>query len=319
MICVLSGGVGAAKFLRGLRGSHADQHIVAIVNTGDDDRFHALAVSPDIDTVTYTLAGLSNDTLGWGVKDETFKAMGELSALGGDSWFSLGDRDLGTHLYRTDRLNENATLAQVTAEIASKRDLGIEILPMSNDPVRTRIVVSHDGSTSEVSFQEYFVKDKHQGKVVEVSYRGAENAAPAPGVLDSILEAEVVIIAPSNPILSIKPILAIGEIAEAVAKRRSSTVFISPIVGGKAIKGPAESNLKDLLGDSSLASLCRIYTNFASGVVVDEGDFEAISELGELGYRVLLTDTMMTTRAKEENLAKATVEFARALAMETPR
>lgn len=318
MICVLSGGVGAAKFLRGLRGTLPDQHIVAIVNTGDDDRFHALAVSPDIDTVTYTLADLSNDTLGWGVKDETFKAMEELAALGGESWFSLGDRDLGTHLYRTDRLNENATLAQVTAEIASKRKLGIEILPMSNDPVRTRIAISHDESTREISFQEYFVKYRHQGKVAEVSYRGAEDASPAPRVLDSILEAEVVIIAPSNPILSIKPILAIGEIAGAVANRRSSTVFVSPIVGGKAIKGPAESNLRDLLGDSSLASLCLFYESFASGVVVDKEDSEAISELEKLGYRVLLADTMMTTRVKEEDLARATVEFARAVAMGTP-
>ena len=312
MICVLSGGVGAAKFLRGLRGSNLDQQIVAIVNTGDDDRFHSLAVSPDIDTVTYTLAGLSNDSLGWGVKDETFVAMQELTTLGGESWFSLGDRDLATHLYRTDRLNEKATLSEVTAEIASKRNVGIEILPMSNDPVRTRILLCSGGTTREVSFQEYFVKQRHQERILEVNYRGAETATAAPRVLDSIAEAEVIIIAPSNPILSIKPILAIDEIAKAVIKRRSSTVFVSPIVGGKAIKGPAESNLRDLFGDASLVSVARIYEDFASGIVIDHRDSEAKSELESLGYRVLLTGTMMTTRAKEEALAEATVDFAKA-------
>ena len=312
MHVVLAGGVGAAKFLRGLSNVVPSKEIVAIVNTGDDDTFHGLWVSPDLDTVTYTLAGLSNDTLGWGVKDESFQAMHVLSQLGGESWFSLGDRDLGTHLYRTDKLAAGFSLTEITKEIALARHVGVRLLPMSNDRVKTTLTIRENGVDRVVGFQEYFVKLAHKPDVVSISYEGAACASPAAGVVEAIKSADTVIIAPSNPVLSIGPILAIPEIEMAIRAARHKTTAVSPIVGGRAIKGPAESNLRSLHGDASAATVALLYRPYCSRFVLDQADLGLKAEVEGLSMEALVTDSIMANPELETSFARRVVDFARA-------
>jgi LPPG:FO 2-phospho-L-lactate transferase len=266
--------------------------LTAIVNVGDDLVLHGLAISPDLDTVTYTLAGAIDAQRGWGLGDETWNAMAMLERLGGASWFRLGDHDLGTHLYRTQRLAEGADLATVTAEIAAAWGLELTLLPVTNDPVRTFVTLP-DEDDVEVSFQEYFVQRRHDVRVSAVRFDGATLALPAPGVLEAIETAGSVVIAPSNPIVSIAPVLAVPGVRDAVEKKRDHTVAISPIVAGAALKGPADRLLRELGHEPSVVGVARFYRSLASVLVIDEADRGLRSAVEAEGLRCVVTDTVM--------------------------
>jgi LPPG:FO 2-phospho-L-lactate transferase len=313
-ITAIAGGVGAAKMLRGLVPAVAPQQVTAIVNTGDDTVVHALHVSPDLDTVAYTLSGRSDDERGWGLAGETWSAMEALEALGGETWFRLGDRDLATHLYRTERLSDGATLSEVTAELCTAMGVPARLIPMTDDPVRTRLTLA-DGPDAEleVAFQDYFVRLRHEVPVTSVRFDGAEISRPAPGVIEAIEDAEAVIICPSNPIISIGPILAVPGIAEALRSRRESVVAVSPIVAGAALKGPADHLMAELGHEPSVVGVARIYADFASNLLIDDADAARAGDVESAGMRCVVTATVMS----DHNLA---VELAtRALIAANPR
>jgi LPPG:FO 2-phospho-L-lactate transferase len=263
-----------------------------VVNVGDDLVLHGLSISPDLDTVTYTLAGAIDPERGWGLRDETWNAMAALDRLGGESWFSLGDRDLGTHLYRTQRLRDGADLTTVTAEIAHAWGLALRVLPVTNDPVRTMVTLA-DEDAREVGFQEYFVARRHEVPVSAVRFDGAERATPAPGVLDSLRDADAIVIAPSNPIVSIRPVLAIPGVRRAVSARREQVVAVSPIVAGAALKGPADRLLRELGHESTVVGVARLYRDVAATLVVDEADRDLAPAVEAEGMRCLVTNTIM--------------------------
>jgi LPPG:FO 2-phospho-L-lactate transferase len=303
-IVVLAGGVGAARFLRGLLGVVDADTVTAVVNTADDVELYGLHVSPDIDTVTYTLAAAVDAERGWGLVDETWSAMAMLRRYGDDAWFNLGDQDLGTHLYRTKRRSQGATLSEVTAEIASAWGLGLEVLPMSDDRVQTRVVV--DGQ--EIGFQDYFVKQQHGVAVSHIRFDGIEDAVTAPGVLERIGEADVIVIAPSNPLVSIGPILAVPGISAAMTSRRDDVVAISPIVGGAALKGPADRMLTELGHEASAAGVAELYAPFASALVIDSVDEHHAEQIEAIGMRPVVTDTVMGNSEIAESLALRTLD-----------
>ena len=311
MIVTLAGGVGAARFLVGLIGAHDEADCTAIVNVADDVVLHGLAISPDLDTVTYTLAGEIDPDRGWGLRDETWQAMATVQRYGGISWFNLGDRDLGTHLYRTHRLGEGATLSEVTADIVRSWGLRLRVLPVTDDRVETRVVL-RDGDDEtpaggEVNFQEYFVKRHHGVAISSVRFVGADIARPAPGVLAAVARADVVVIAPSNPLVSIGPVLAVPGVRDALCARRDRSVAISPIVGGAALKGPADRMLVELGHESSVVGVARLYRDIASVLVVDEVD-HALAPLVEAeGMRCVVTDTIMKTPERAAALARVTL------------
>jgi LPPG:FO 2-phospho-L-lactate transferase len=305
VIVTLAGGVGAARFLAGLLQVQPPHDVTAIVNTGDDTVMHGLHISPDLDTVTYTLAGAINPETGWGLTAETWHAMETLERYGGDAWFRLGDRDLGTHLYRTARLAAGAGLAAVTAEIAAAWGLELTVLPMSEDPARTMVTVQGEG---EIGFQEYFVHRRHDVDVAAVRVDGIERARPAPGVLDAIATAAAVVIAPSNPIVSIGPVLAVPGVRDAVIAQRATTVAVSPIVAGAALKGPADRLLRDLGHEASVVGVARLYADVAAVLVIDAADAALAPEVEAAGMQCVVTDTIMTGPAEAAALASATLE-----------
>jgi LPPG:FO 2-phospho-L-lactate transferase len=309
VITALAGGVGAARLLAGLVAVVDPATVTAVVNTGDDAAIHGLAVSPDIDTVTYTLAGVVNPETGWGRRDETWAAMEELRALSGGrlAWFNLGDRDLGTHLYRTARLAEGATLSQVTAEVAARWGVAVRILPMTDDPVATRVTVA---GGEEIGFQDYFVARRHSVAVSSVRFAGAEAAVAGPGVLEAIAAAETVVICPSNPVVSIGPVLAVPGIAEAVAARRRRAVAVSPIVAGRALKGPADRLLAELGHEPSVVGVARMWAPLAATLVVDTADAARAGEVEAAGMRCVVAPSVMTGRAEAARLATTVLEAA---------
>jgi LPPG:FO 2-phospho-L-lactate transferase len=301
---VLAGGVGAARLLRGLVDVVPQEEVTAIVNTGDDMVLHGLAISPDIDTVTYTLADAIDPERGWGLRDESWHAMEALSRYGGVTWFRLGDRDLATHLYRTQRLADGAGLAAVTAEIAGAWGLGLRIVPVTEQPLRTMITLAtgdaHAAALAvgvaageEISFQDYFVRLQHAVPVAGVRFSGAGVARPAPGVLAAIARADTVVVAPSNPIVSIGPVMAVPGVREAVAARRDNVVAVSPLVGGRALKGPADRLLRELGHADSVVGVARLYAPFAGTLVIDEADAELAGGVRAAGLRCVVTDTIM--------------------------
>jgi LPPG:FO 2-phospho-L-lactate transferase len=303
MIAVLAGGVGAARFLSGLLQVTPPTEVTAIVNTGDDVVIHGLHVSPDLDTVTYTLAGAINPETGWGLAGESWQAMDALERYGdmrplasnaGATWFRLGDRDLATHLYRTHRLGEGASLSEVTAEIVSAWGLGLRVLPMSDDRVETRVVVSGEG---EVGFQEYFVGRQHSVAVEAIRLDGVERSKPGPGVLDALGSAASVVIAPSNPIVSIGPILAVPGMRDAVAARRDHVVAVSPIIAGAALKGPADRMLTELGHESSVTGIARLYADIASTLVIDSADADLAGAVEAEGVRCIVAQTVVSAGA----------------------
>ena len=296
MLVALAGGVGAARLLSGLVQVIDPSEITALVNTGDDMVLHGLHISPDIDTVTYTLAGLDNRQTGWGLAGESWRAMEALEALGGQAWFRLGDRDLATHLYRTQRLSEGASLSEVTAELAAAQGVAVRLLPISDDPVRTRLVLAEPagggaptgggpaaGSNgrvtieNEVAFQHYFVRLGHAVPVRSIRFEGADAARPAPGVLDAIAAADRVVVCPSNPLVSIGPLLAVPGVHDALTARRNDVVAVSPIVAGAALKGPADRLLTELGHESSVVGVARLYASWVGTLVIDEADAELAS------------------------------------------
>jgi LPPG:FO 2-phospho-L-lactate transferase len=307
MITVLAGGVGAARMLAGLVQVVPPRDITAIVNVGDDVVLHGLAISPDIDTVTYTLAGAIDPERGWGLSGETWSAMDMLGKLGGEPWFNLGDHDLGTHLYRTSRLADGADLATVTAEIARAWGLELTLLPATNDHLRTRVTLP-DEAGIEVGFQEYFVRRRHDVAVSSVRFDGAETARPAPGVIEAIEAADVVVVAPSNPLVSIGPVLAVPGVRDAVQARRERVVAVSPIIAGEALKGPADRMLRELGHDPSVVGVARLYAPLASTLVFDELDASRLDEVGAAGVRGVMTQTIMRTPADAAELARVTLE-----------
>lgn len=294
MICVLAGGVGAARLLTGLVRIVAPGDITVIVNVGDDVVIHGLHISPDLDTITYTLADQVDPERGWGLRDETWRVMDMVARYGGIDWFNLGDRDLGTHLYRTQRLTEGAPLSVVTAEIARAWDLGLTLLPVTDDPLRTRVTVVDPDAEREVGFQEWFVQRRHAVPVTAIRVVGAAEASPAPGVLDALAEAEAVLIAPSNPLVSIGPLLAVTEVADAVRAGRDRTVAVSPLVAGAALKGPADRLMADLGHDPSVTGVARLYHELAATLVIDEADATLAGTVEAEGMAAVVTRTVMT-------------------------
>ena len=310
MLTALAGGVGAARMLRGLAGAMAATDITAVVNTADDVVLHGLHVSPDLDTVVYTLGGGHDEERGWGLAGETWAAMDALDRYAGQTWFRLGDRDLATHLFRTQRLAEQATLSEITAEIAAAWSVGVRVLPMSDDRVETRITVAGPapGTSVEIGFQEWFVDRRHAVAVERVRFEGADTAQPAPGVLDAIAAAERVVICPSNPIVSIGPILAVPGVADAVRARRDDVVAVSPIVAGRALRGPADRLLHELGHESSVVGVARLYAPLAASLVVDEADAALAGAVEAEGVRCVVAPTVMRGRAEATALARIVLD-----------
>ena len=295
-----AGGTGAAKLLRGLAPLVDPAELTIIGNTGDDTEIWGLHVSPDLDTVCYTLAGLIDERKGWGLRDETFHALEQMSRFGEPAWFGLGDRDLATHLHRSRLLREGRTLTEITTDIVAALGVPARVLPMSDQPVRTRIL----GPEGWISFQEYFVREKAQTDVRAVEYAGAAAAAPAPGVVAAIAEAGAVIVCPSNPITSVGPILAVPGIAAALAATRATVLAVSPIIGGDAVSGPA-GRLMAMAGlPVSAAGVARAYAGWLDVLVADERDRALVPEIEALGPRAATADTLMTGRAAETALAR---------------
>lgn len=308
-VAAICGGVGAARLLVGLVRATDPAGVTAIVNVGDDCDLHGLAISPDLDTITYTLSGSVNSDTGWGLAGETWAAMEGLERFApvvppgskaGATWFRLGDRDLATHLYRTGRRAEGAPLSTITAEVAAAFGLGLRLLPVTDDTVRTTVVV--DGEP--MNFQAWFVGRRHQGTVSAIDFAGAPAAAPAPGVLNAILGADRVVVCPSNPLVSIAPALAVPRVTEALGARRSDVVAVSPIIAGAALRGPAASLLADLGHEVGVVGVARLYASVAGTLVVDEADADQAAAVEAEGLRCVVGPTVMHDGDAAEALAR---------------
>jgi len=298
---VLSGGVGAARLLRSLRLVVDERDLTAIVNVGDDVILHGLTICPDIDTITYTLAGMNNEETGWGRARETWRVMDELTALGGAAWFRLGDRDLATHLYRSQRIREGATKSDVTRELCARWGITVNVLPASDDDVATVF----DTAAGPLSFQEYFVAHRHDIDVTTISFVGVATARPAPGVLEAIARASRVIIAPSNPLISIEPILQIPGVRDVLLARRDDVVAVSPLIGGEALKGPAARLMRELGLESTAVGVADLYRGLIGTMVIDEADAGLADDLSDRDLDVIVTTTIMSSDANARRLASA--------------
>lgn len=302
---VIAGGVGAARMLAALSGVVDPATLTAVVNVGDDLVMHGLHISPDLDTVTYTLAGEINPGTGWGLRGESWQAMDTVRRYGGIDWFGLGDRDLGTHLFRTQRLAEGATLTEVTATIVDAWGLTLTLLPVTDDPVRTMVTLADgDDAGREISFQEYFVQRRHDVAVSAVRFEGADAASPGPEVLTALCEAERVVIAPSNPIVSIDPVLAVPGVRDAIEAARDRVVAVSPIIAGSALKGPADRLLRELGHEPTVVGIARLYAPLAAALVVDEADAHLADAVAAEGIRPLVTRSVMSEAGVAASLAR---------------
>lgn len=303
MITVLSGGVGAARLLRALSVVVDPQEITAVVNVGDDLVLNGLTICPDLDTITYTLAGLNNDELGWGLSGESWRVMDELEQLGGASWFRLGDRDLATHLYRSQRLSEGATKTQVTAELCTHHGLALRVLPVTDDVVATQF----DTDVGRLNFQEYFVRHHHDVKVTAIDIVGADEARATKEVIESLTSASRIVIAPSNPLISIDPILRVGGIREVLERRRDDVVAVSPIIDGRALKGPADRLLADMGHDVSCVGVADFYKGLVGTWIIDEADASQADAFRSRGVEVIVTTTIMADAQNAQRLAHAVI------------
>ncbi len=315
-VTVLAGGVGAARLLRGMIRIMPPGDITAVVNTGDDTVLHGLSISPDLDTITYTLAEATDPDRGWGLAGETWRTMEALEryvhvrppgSAAAPTWFGLGDRDLATHFYRTARLGEGADLTTVTGEIARAWGLDLTMLPMTNDPFRTKITLAGDGE--EISFQDYFVRLRHGVAVSGVRFDHA--AAPTPEVSSALAHSDVVVIAPSNPLVSIGPIRELPDVDRSLAGRRASVVAISPIVGGAALKGPADRMLVELGLEPSVVGVARLYAPIAEVLVVDPVDADLVGAVEREGMRCVVEPSVMSTPERAAQLAAASLDSVR--------
>lgn len=305
-VTALAGGTGAAKLLRGLLASGAGD-LTVVVNTGDDTEVWGLHVSPDLDTITYALASQLDLTRGWGRADESFHCLESMAAFDAPTWFSLGDRDLATHLFRTQALSGGRSLSQVTAEIARRLGArGVGVLPMSDDRVRTRIRTP----SGWLTFQEYFVREKARVEVLEVTYDGADDAHPASGVLGAIAEADAVVVCPSNPVTSVGPILAVPGIASALAATRATVVAVSPIIGGAAVSGPAGQLMTARGLPVSPTGVARAYAPWLDVLLIDAGDEGFASDLAKAGVKAVAGDILMTDSTSEAALGRRVLDAA---------
>ncbi len=301
MIAVLSGGVGAARLLRVLSGLVEPASLRAVVNVGDALVLHGLTICPDLDTILYTLAGRNNDQSGWGLVDESWRVMESLEALGGETWFRLGDRDLATHLYRSQRLAVGATKTMVSAELATALAVEVALLPVTDDPVSTVF----DTAIGRLSFQEYFVRHRHQVPVHAVEVTGATEARATETVLSTLERARRIVIAPSNPLISIDPILQIPGVRDVIARRREDVVAVSPIVDGAALKGPADRLLGELGYEVSCVGVADVYGDLVGTWVIDEADRRHADALRHRGHRVRVTATVMGRPGADGQLGAA--------------
>lgn len=300
-VTVICGGVGAARLLQSLSSYIPADQITAIVNVGDDMNLHGLHISPDLDTIVYTLAKQVSTERGWGLEGESWQAMEMVGRYGGDDWFALGDRDLGTHLFRTNELMKGATLSGITKVIARAWDLDHRILPVTDNRLRTMVTIA-DGT--EISFQEYFVGQSHSVSVQSVRFEGASAADPAPGVIEAIEAADRVIVAPSNPAVSIDPVLAVPGVSEAIKQRRSSVIAVSPIIGGKALKGPADRLMNELGRESSATGIAEWYKDLIGKLVIDSVDHGLAGAIQTFGIEPIVTETIMAKPGVSESLSE---------------
>jgi LPPG:FO 2-phospho-L-lactate transferase len=309
VLAALAGGVGAARFLRGLVQVVPPEDITVVVNTGDDDWFHGLLVCPDLDTVTYTLAGAENPDTGWGLASETFAANEALDRYGSPTWFRLGDRDLATHLYRTERLERGATLSTIADEIRRRWGVRSRLLPMSDDPISTRIAVrAGNGSLTELHMQEWFVRERAEPRVAAVRFDSVDRATAAPGVLEALDAADTIVVCPSNPVISIGPILAVPRVRETLRARRDRVVGVSPIIAGAPVKGPADRLMDPLGMEVSCVGVARAYRDFCSALVIDAGDASRVPDVEALGVHAVVTDTLMRDARIAAALARDTLD-----------
>ncbi|WP_106266179.1 MULTISPECIES: 2-phospho-L-lactate transferase [Isoptericola] len=306
-VTVLAGGVGGARLAHGFAlalpdgGAPADGGgLTCVVNVGDDTARHGLHVSPDLDTVMYTLAGLNDEERGWGLTGESYATLAQLERLGEDTWFTLGDKDLATHVVRTARLREGVPLSEVTAALAASLGVHARLLPVTDDPVRTRVTTP----SGTLAFQEYFVRRQHADAVLGLTFDGIGTAAPAPGVLPAVTDADLLVVAPSNPFLSVEPVLGVPGVRDAVRASRARRVAVSPIVGGRAVKGPAAQILETLGHEVSALGVARLYTGVVDVMVIDEADAALAAPIADLGFEVVVTGTVMGGPDGRERLAR---------------
>jgi LPPG:FO 2-phospho-L-lactate transferase len=308
-IACLAGGVGAARFLDGLTKVYPPEKITVIVNTGDDLDYLGVHISPDLDIVTYTLAGIVDKEKGYGIEGDTYNCMAQLERYKAETWFRIGDRDFATHLLRTAFLQQGFTMSELTEKIRSLLGVKVRILPMSDQMIATKIKTAN----GQLDFQEYFVKRKFEDNVEDVSYEGATVAKPAPGVAESIERSDAVILCPSNPILSIGPILAVPGIRNSLAKTKARILGISPIVGGKSIKGPLDRIMRHLGLDVSPLGVALLYKGLLKGFVIDEIDKAIAPKINGLGMKVVMTQTIMDSTVARARLAENTLRLAETL------
>jgi LPPG:FO 2-phospho-L-lactate transferase len=304
MITALAGGVGAARFLTGLVKLVNEKDLSIIVNTGDDIEMFGLHISPDIDIVAYTLAGIVDENKGWGIRGDTFHCLEALRRFNREVWFNLGDKDLATHILRTNLLKKGLRLSEVTAQISRALGLNVAILPMTDDKFETRIITE----MGSVHFQEYLVKRGAKDEVLGVEFLGADNANPAPGVIESIREAKLVIICPSNPIVSIGTILAVKGVRDALRHTDAKRVAISPIIAGAPVKGPADKLLRGLGFQVSAYSVAKLYSDFLDTFILDSADAAEKDKIEKLGVEVKVTNTLMKNLETKIALAKTVLE-----------
>ncbi len=309
-VCALAGGVGGAKLSAGLQEVVAPGALTVVVNTADDFDLWGLRICPDLDTVMYTLAGISNPETGWGLAGESFDALGMLARYGEDTWFLLGDRDLATHVLRTARLSAGETLTTVTGALSGSLGVRSAVLPMSDEEVSTVLKTP----AGLLEFQEYFVRRGQRDEVLGVELRGVGEARPTDAVLEALAAADVVVFCPSNPIVSVGPILALPGMREALASSSAPKVAVSPIVGGRALKGPADRMLASLGHEVSAAGVAAIYEGLVDGMVIDRVDVEERAGVEALGMQVLATDSVMRGAQDRARLAREVVEFGAGLA-----
>src|SRR5271157_110003 len=308
MVVVFTGGTGGTKLVQGLQHVVAPEDLTVIVNTGDDIDWWGLHVSPDVDSVLYGLAGLLSTDRGWGVDNDTFRCLERMQQFGQPSWFSLGDLDLATHLTRTAMLRAGKSLSQVTAELAAKLDIRARVRPMSDDRISTTL----DTPKGMLTFQEYFVRERHQIEVRRVRFVGAHRAHPVPGVIESIEAAQAIIFAPSNPVTSIGPILAVPGIRDALRRTKAPVAAVSPIVGGAAVSGPADALMRMMGWPSTIAGVAKAYEDFLDVLIADHADEAAASAVRTQSLRVLCTSTIMKSLDDKRDLARFALEVCSA-------
>ncbi len=312
VLVALCGGVGAARMLSGLVRVVPPADITAIVNVGDDMVLHGLHISPDLDTVTYTLADMDNRETGWGVAGESWTVMDELARIGGEDWFRLGDRDLATHLFRTGRLQAGETLSSVTEELRNRRGVGVRLLPVTDDALRTRVTLAEPSALgpagTEVAFQDYFVRLHHEVAVSAVRIEGADQARPAPGVLEALENADTIVVCPSNPVVSIGPLLAVPGVRQTLVARKARVVAVSPIIAGSALKGPAARLMVELGTEASVVGVARLYASWVGTLVVDVDDETLAADVEAQGVRCIVTPTVMSSPQRGADLAQVVLD-----------